>query len=271
MYTLALALLLLWAHTAAHRRQRTCHLQNLGSLYKLATLNILHKRRNVDAYRTALHAGRLWTVETTLCLNKRHLLGKAGVHLLAQLCRTICRLQFRHWAALNSSALLWLHLAAELNTPCRIAVCKFVALACALLALAQFLYFLSLLRLERAKTLHHTVKIDLVTIELRAIDTHKLCLSANCHTASTAHTCTVDHNGVQRHNGRNLVLLCELAHELHHYGRTNGNAVVNLLALDHALDTLGHESLVTIRAIIGHDYNLVRYLAHLLLKDNQIL
>ena len=132
------------------------------------------------------------------------------------------------------------------------------------------LHLLHLNVLEGTHTFEHLVEVDLMAVKLRTVNANKLGLSTYGDAASTAHACTVYHDGVERYVGRNLIFLGEQTHELHHDGGTNGKALVYLLALDDALDTLGHETLVPIRAVIGHDYYLVGTLAHLVLQYDKV-
>ena len=53
----------------------------------------------------------------------------------------------------------------------------------------------------------YLVEVDLMSIELGAVDTYKASLAADFHAASTAHTGAVDHDSIERHNGRHVVFL----------------------------------------------------------------
>ena len=92
---------------------------------------------------------------------------------------------------------------------------------------------------EGTHTLEHLVEVYLMTIKLGAINANELGLTTYGDTASTTHTCTVYHDGVERYVGGDLIFLGEEAYELHHDGRANSEAFVYLLALDNALDTFG--------------------------------
>ena len=85
-----------------------------------------------------------------------------------------------------------------------------------------------------------------MSIEFWSIDADKLCLAAYGDTACATHTCTIDHDGIERNDGWNLVLLCEEAHELHHDGRADTYYLIDLLALDHLLDTCCHQTLLAV-------------------------
>ena len=59
--------------------------------------------------------------------------------------------------------------------------------------------------------------------------------------------------------------------ELHHDWRTNGKYLVHVLLLKELLHTNGYHTLFAVAAVIGHDNHLVRALAHLVFKDDEIL
>ena len=96
-----------------------------------------------------------------------------------------------------------------------------------------------------------------MTIKLGTVNTYKASLASYCDTASTTHTCAVHHDSVQRYVCGDFVLLGQQAAELHHDSRTDGKALVHLLALNNFLHTNGYHTLFAIRAIVGHDDNLV--------------
>ena len=126
--------------------------------------------------------------------------------------------------------------------------------------------------LEGTHALEHFVPVNLVSVELRTVDADELRLASDGQSASTAHTGTVDHDGVQRHIGRNIVFLSEQTRELHHDGRANGEDTVYVrLLLDELLNTNGHHTFFTIRTVVGHNDDFVRRLAHLILHDDQVL
>ena len=110
-----------------------------------------------------------------------------------------------------------------------------------------------------------------MTIEFGTIDTNEFCFAANGNTAGTAHTCSVDHNCVERNNGGYIILFCEFAHELHHNGGADGNAVVNLFAFDDTFDTFGNKAFIAVRAVVGHNDYLVGHFTYLLFKDDEVL
>ena len=103
-----------------------------------------------------------------------------------------------------------------------------------------------LLALECAHALEHLVPINKCTIKLGTIDANKLCLATDGETTCTTHTSTVNHNGVKRHVGRDVVFLCEKAAELHHDGRADGKYLVDVLLVDELLDTYGNDTFLAV-------------------------
>ena len=69
------------------------------------------------------------------------------------------------------------------------------------------LYLFLLSALEGSHALEHLIPVNESTVELWAIDADKLRLTTNCQTASTAHTCTIDHDGVQADFTRDVMFL----------------------------------------------------------------
>ena len=124
---------------------------------------------------------------------------------------------------------------------------------------------------EGTHTLQHFIKVHLVSVKFRTINTYKLGLSANSDTAGTAHTGTVNHDCIQRHFCRNLILLGQQTNKLHHNGRTNGKTFVHLFALDNFFHTFRYQSFLAIRSVISHNNYLIRTFTHFLLQDNQFL
>ena len=137
--------------------------------------------------------------------------------------------------------------------------------------LLHVLHLYLLLALECAHTLEHLVPINESSVKLRAVDADKLGLATDGETTGTAHTGTIDHDGVERHVGRDIVFLCEQAAELHHDGRTDGKYLVDVLLVDEFLDTDSHDTLFAIRTIVGHDNEFVTAFTHFVLEDYEIL
>ena len=104
------------------------------------------------------------------------------------------------------------------------------------------LHFLLLGLFERAHALEHLVPVDKGSIKFRAVDTHKLRFATDSQSAGTAHTRTVNHDGVQRDLAGDAMLLCRKVRELHHNGRTDSKDFVNVFLLDELLDANSHHA-----------------------------
>ena len=113
---LALALLFLWAHTAANGRERTCLLQCGCSVGKVSAFNIFDEFWNVDTYGAARHALWIVAVEAASGFSHRLLLGDALIHLLIA-GDAVCRVELGHFHTLDSSALFWRNAAAQFHAP----------------------------------------------------------------------------------------------------------------------------------------------------------
>ena len=117
--------------------------------------------------------------------------------------------------------------------------------------------FFLLLALEGTHALEHFVPVDQCSVELRTVDTYELRLAANGQSAGTAHTRTVDHDGVQADLAGNVMLLGGEVREFHHDGRTDGKHLVDVLLLEEFLHTHGYHAFLAVAAIVGHDNHLV--------------
>ena len=68
------------------------------------------------------------------------------------------------------------------------------------------------------------------------------------------------------------MLLSGEVRELHHNWRANSEHLVDMrLLLDKLFDTNGHYAFLAVTTVIGHDDNLVRTLAYLIFKNNEVL
>ena len=125
--------------------------------------------------------------------------------------------------------------------------------------------FFLLFALEGIHALEHLVPVNQGTVEFRTVDADKLGLAANGQSAGTTHTCTVNHDGVQRYFARNAVLLgCQVG-EFHHDGRANGKHFVHMgLLLDKLLNTNGDNAFLSIRTVVSHDNDFVGRFAYLI-------
>ncbi len=290
MDTLAFALFLLRTNTSAYSRKSRSLLENLSCIEEMATLDVFDERRNIDIDRTTLNASWFATVKATLSLEQCHVGSETDVYFLQTSGGTINRVEFRHLHTLNLLSLCWLHLGTKLLTPFCIAIGErrhvrvalivlrrsVVNRGCDLAAQYSFAMFFvvfhlfALSSLECAHALEHLVPIDQGSIKLRTIDTYELCFATNGESASTTHTCAVDHDGVERDVGRNVVFLCEQAAELHHDRRANGKHLVDVFLLDKLFDADSDNTLFASRTIVGHDDNLVGIFANLVFQDYQV-
>ena len=107
-------------------------------------------------------------------------------------------------------------------------------------------------------------------IKLRSIDADELRFSSYGHAAGTAHTRSIDHDGVERSLGRDIVFGGSKRHELHHDSRTDGDTFIDGLAVDHFFYADGDDTLFAHRAIIGHDDEFVRPLRELIFEDDEV-
>ena len=112
--------------------------------------------------------------------------------------------------------------------------------------LLQMLHLNLLLALECSHALEHLIPINECTVKFRSVDADKLGLATDSETASSTHTRTVNHDGVERHVGGDIVFLCEQAAEFHHDGRTDGKHLVDMLLIDELLDTYGNDTFLTV-------------------------
>ena len=125
--------------------------------------------------------------------------------------------------------------------------------------------------LERTHTLEHFVEIYLMAVEFRTVHTNELGLTTYSNTASTTHTGTVYHDGVKWYVSRDFVFLGQQATEFHHNGRTDSETLVYLLTLDDTFDSFGYKTFGSIRTVVGHDDDLIRWSTYLVFEDNQFL
>ena len=126
------------------------------------------------------------------------------------------------------------------------------------------------LALEGTHAFEHLVPVNEGSVKLRSVDAHELCLSAYGESASSTHTGTVHHDGVERHVCRDVIFLSEQATELHHYWRSDGKDSVDVFLLYEFFNTYGHYSLFSVRAVVGHDDEFVATVSHFIFKDYEV-
>ena len=116
------------------------------------------------------------------------------------------------------------------------------------------------------------VEIDLVGVELGAVDAGELGSLGGEHAAAAAHAGAVDHHRVEADHRLDPVRPGRLGDRLHHPGRPDRQHEVDLPArLDQGLELVGHEPLEAVGAVVGRDQQLVADRADLLLEDHQLL
>ena len=104
-----------------------------------------------------------------------------------------------------------------------------------------------LFALESAHTFEHLVPINQGSVELWSIDADELCLASDGESACTTHTCTVNHDGIERYLARDVVLLSCKVRELHHDWRANGEYLIHVwLLFDKLLDTNGYYTFLAV-------------------------
>ena len=110
-----------------------------------------------------------------------------------------------------------------------------------------------------------------MAVEFGTVHTDELRDAVHRDTAGAAHARTVDHDGIERHIGGHLILLGEQTDKLHHDGGAYGETFVHFLTLQNAFDTLRHQSLTAVGAVVGHDDEFVGRSAHFLFEDDEVL
>jgi hypothetical protein len=122
------------------------------------------------------------------------------------------------------------------------------------------------------QAVHHVVKVDLMPIELGAIDTDKLDLSPDINPATTAHARAIHHDRVEGHDGVHAVGLRGAGAEFHHDRWSDRNNKVRRCgALTELLQGFRDECLDPCGPIIGADDQLIGDRCHFLVHDHQLL
>ncbi|MPM60295.1 hypothetical protein SDC9_107146 [bioreactor metagenome] len=204
-----LTLALLRTDASTDRWQQAALLDDLHRFGIVAFGSLCDEGRNVDGHRTTGDAGLGLALQTAHCLYPDLAVGVSegdllhilhpnrallGRHLLeGNLCAFPC---IQGLSSKLAEQLLCLLVQLFLCSVHRLGL-PFFDLQSDVTAVMGFL----LLAPVSSKAQQHIVPIDLMTIELGAIDTYKLRLSTDGDPASTAHAGSIDHDGVQRHNG----------------------------------------------------------------------
>ena len=130
----------------------------------------------------------------------------------------------------------------------------------------------SLLVAVHTLTAYSLVEVYKVAVELWAVNARKECLAAYRYSASTAHTCAIHHQGVERYGGLETPRLGGEAYKLHHNHRTDADALVILATLDlyQLLHKACYHTLEALSAVVGGDVYVCDFL-HLLDVDKHSL
>ena len=135
--------------------------------------------------------------------------------------------------------------------------------------------FVLLLFVERG-ALDERVEINLMRVEVGAVNARKLCLAADDDTAAAAHTGTVDHDRIEGNDGFDAVGAGDLGEELHHDVRADSYDAVKLrltlfdVSIDLLLEILGGEALFAVGAVVGAHDELVGSSLELVLQDDDV-
>ena len=126
-----------------------------------------------------------------------------------------------------------------------------------------------------AQTAPRLVEVDKVAVELGPVDAGEFHRVAHGDTAGPAHARSVDHHAVHADNGFEPYLLGEEGDKLHHGERPDGDAV-GIGRLEgsgvggaEGLDFGGDKSMLAVGTVVGHDKEVVAYVAHLVLEEEQ--
>ena len=107
-------------------------------------------------------------------------------------------------------------------------------------------------------------------IELGSINADELGFATYGNTARAAHSGSIDHDGVERSFRRDIVFGSCQGDELHHDCRSDSDAFVYRLAVDHFFDTYGHDALFAHRAIVSHDDKFIGPLREFLFQNDEV-
>ncbi len=258
-------LVLLRADAAADGGQGVVLFDDRERAFEVGFLDLGDKTRDVDAHRAAVDALGFLALEATIGFEQGDVLRESQGHL-AEVLDPVHGFLRRHRLPGDFHALLLLDLLSchqLTSTPVRgpASVLLQVPLACDLL----------LLEVD-ALALHHEIEVDLVGVELGAVDADELAVAADRDPAAAAHPGAVDHDGVERHHGGDLVFLGHQRDELHHDGGADGDDEVRFpVLLDEGLERVGDDALAPEAAVIGGVDHLVRRLDHFGAEDDQTL
>ena len=128
-----------------------------------------------------------------------------------------------------------------------------------------------LLALESLLARVELLEIDLVAVEVRAVDAGELDVAADRHAARAAHAGAVHHDGVERHHGLDAERPGGLGAGVHHRQRTDGDHQVGFVARRHLLKRGGDEAVPAVAAVVGADDQFVGVAAEFILPEHAVL
>ena len=202
--TLGFALFFLRAYPPANGWQSTGLFQNGSRFQDFSSFNIFNKPGNIYTHRASFHTSRIHTILTTHSFTHSHFFRQSGIHFQALTLNPFLRSPFRHLHPFDRRTVLRLHSLPQCLTPLGITITHST-----FPLMHEFLHFFCLSSFESTQTGQHLIKINLMCIEFRAIDTGKFRLSPDCHPASATHTSTIHHNCIQTGNRRYFVFLSQ--------------------------------------------------------------
>ncbi len=244
-----LALGLLRADAAADGGQIVGELDLLGGGEEAALAKLQDEAGDVDVDRAAGDAGRGLALQAAIGLGHGHLGGVAQGDLL--------EVVPAHARVLGGHRHPHPGLGAGLS---ELAAFFLVALA------GQ-----PLLAVVGRQAREQNVEVNLVGVELGAVDAGELHLALDVDPAAAAHPGAVDHDRVEADDGLDVVRHRHLGDGAHHHRRADrDDAVDALLAVDEALQHAGDEAALAVRAVVGRHEQRVRVLAHLLFPEDEV-
>src|SRR5271157_970986 len=107
---------------------------------------------------------------------------------------------------------------------------------------------------------HELVEVDLMAVELGAVDAGELRLTADGDPAGAAHARAVHHDGVQADDGLYMMWPGGFGRHLHHDGRADDDDAVDFdAAVDQFHERVDREPFPAFRAVVRDDVKLVAY------------
>ena len=108
-------------------------------------------------------------------------------------------------------------------------------------------------------------------VEFGAVYAYEFGFPADGDAAGSTHAGAVDHDGVERSQGGEVVFLGEEGDEFHHDGGAYRDTEIYFFALDDLFDTVGDKTFFAVGAVIGHDDDFVGIGAHLVFENDEFL